>query len=873
MFIKLFILLLLVNSIFPYHFCTNSNKPPEKITDDPSKIINPVIYKGNEYLTIQAGKQIFLNKNTANFIGSATSAEYEDSTFCPEDFKIPTKLDYESLISELGSNAYSYFSNENGLNMKEKIYYLTNTIAPSGGFNKYFLYLEDNSIKFADQHPFKLPSGVSGGVRCMISLAYFKNILPVSGKDLDLNQKAVIKNSFSKYFIGYIWKIGEEIFKAETIEYAFTISGGHKIEFWGKYSDDLQFYLCDYIFVNKKSVSSTQTFAESKIKAIETDFKMYYSNTLHFIHSNSPTAPKDNGGYYIAVSDMQKYLHVLSYDKSDNLIKDFNTTEKAYPNDITSTDYGFAIYMIDAANSYHSYLNLYNKNYELINTVQIMNNSPNDDKTKDSNLEKQIIKYDSTGTPVFGMRFMYNPDNGKLIYSRGRIFLIFDHYNHFLDSGGHTGDTVTTFNEILLDMNFGITWGASHSLIQSATFDNNYFWTAALSDAYPEGIKVEYTSKTKLTSAFDPVNQKYNSLMSGSTDQLAGYIKGYHSGPADGKLGGILYFEKYELYCLVYAKTPNYSDDSTKNGKTIIFISTWKFEENQISNNKTYEIKIFDTGNVMQLRAGKYGDNQIVIIYAETSNPGHNSYGNIPKGTIPKVFVVSVPDMQIIINDQTYDKLLMNTNEDLRTFRDGVLIWGTSNADGKLVINKIGTPLLDDSYEDIKTIITKEEVDAIKNGIDKDEQSDENEDERIEENEEEQNNENEDEQKNKYEEEQNNVNEEEKNNENEEEQNKEYEKEQNNENEEEQNNEYEENNEGEEEREGQGNQDGGDNGKGGDDNYSLSNLAIVGIVLGICAAIALLFGIYCFMRRKRLKNKDIEDFKAEGSPLLKQGLY
>ena len=229
--------------------------------------------------------------------------------------------------------------------------------------------------------------------------------------------------------------------------------------------------------------------------------------------------------------------------------------------------------------------------------------------------------------------------------------------------------------------------------------------------------------------------------------------------------------------------------------------------------------------------------------------------------------------MQIIINDQTYDKLLMNTNEDLRTFRDGVLIWGTSNADGKLVINKIGTPLLDDSYEDINIIITKEEVDAIKNGIDEDEQSEENEDEQKNEYEEEQNNVNEEEQNNGNEEEQNKEYEKEQNNENEEEQNKEYEKEKNNENEEDQNNEYEESNEREEEREGQENKDGGDNGKGGDENYSLSNLAIVGIVLGICAAIALLFGIYCFMRRKRLKNKDIEDFKAEGSPLLKQGLY
>ena len=789
--LQVLVFFILVNFISTYTFCTSSNKPPEKIVNDTSKIINPVIYKGNEYLTVQAGKQIFLNKNTASSIGSATSAVYEDSTFCPDDFKIPTKLDYESLISELGSNAYSYFSNENGLNMKVGIYYLTNTIAPSGGFNKYFLYLENNSIKFADQHPFKLPSGVSGGVRCMISLANFKYILPLTGKDIDLNQKAVIKNSFGKYFIGYIWKIGDTIFKTETIEYTFTQSGGHKVEFWGKYSDDLELYLCDYIHVNKKSVLSTQTFAESKIKAIETDFKMSYSNSLHFIHSNSPIAPKDNGGYYIAVTDTEKYLHVLSYDKSDNLIKDFNTTEKAFPNDIASTDYGFAIYMVEASNSNHSYLNLYNKNYELINTVVIMNNSPKDDPKKDSNLEKQIIKYDSSGKPVYGMRFMYRPDNGKLIYSRGRIFLIFDHYNYFLDSGGHTGDTVTTFNDILLDMNFGITWGASHSLIQSATFNNNYFWTAALSDAYPEGIKVEYTSKTELTSSFDAVNQKYNSILSGSTDQLAGYIKGYHTGPADGKLGGILYFEKYALYCLVFAKTPNYSDDdSSKNGKTIIFISTWKFEDKQIAKNNIYEIKLFESGNIMQLRAGKYGDDQIVIIYSETSNPGHNSYGNIPKGTVPKVIVVKVSTMQIAINDQTYDKLLMNTNEDLRTFRDGVLIWGAANKDGNLVINKIGTHLLDDSYEDIKTIVTKEEVEAIKKEIE------------------------------------------------------------------------------EEEKKRRKKEEGGD----GEDNYSLSAGAIVGIIFAVLVVIALILGIYCFIRRNRLKN-NVEGYQVKRNPFLKNRFY
>ena len=59
------------------------------------------------------------------------------------------------------------------------------------------------------------------------------------------------------------------------------------------------------------------------------------------------------------------------------------------------------------------------------------------------------------------MYFMFAPDNGKkLLFSRGRIFLIFAHYNHFPNlNEEHTGDTVVTFDEALSDMDFGITWG------------------------------------------------------------------------------------------------------------------------------------------------------------------------------------------------------------------------------------------------------------------------------------------------------------------------------------------------------------------------------------------------------------------------------
>ena len=172
-------------------------------------------------------------------------------------------------------------------------------------------------------------------------------------------------------------------------------------------------------------------------------------------------------------------------------------------------------------------------------------------------------------------------------------------------------------------------------------------------------------------------------------DNLAGYIKGYHYGWADGKLGGILYFEKFELYCLVYVKAKENTKDN-ENNINIISMTTWKFIDKKIEQITTKEIKSFDSINIMQVRAGRLGDDKVFITYLETNSKGHGYYGNIPKGSVPKVFVIKLPDFEYIKNDQKLDDLLMNTNEDLRTFRNGVLIWGSCDADNNLVINKIG---------------------------------------------------------------------------------------------------------------------------------------------------------------------------------------
>ena len=139
-------------------------------------------------------------------------------------------------------------------------------------------------------------------------------------------------------------------------------------------------------------------------------------------------------------------------------------------------------------------------------------------------------------------------------------------------------------------------------------------------------------------------------------------------------------------------------------------MTTWKIENDKAVNNKTNVIKVLESGYILQVRAGKYGDDKVFIIYAKDTNPGFNRYGSIYQGTIPKLYIINVSTNQKIKDDVTIDKLLMNTNEDLRTFYDGVLIWATANKNGKLVINKIGTPLLNENNDDIDYILTKDDL-------------------------------------------------------------------------------------------------------------------------------------------------------------------
>ena len=46
---------------------------------------------------------------------------------------------------------------------------------------------------------------------------------------------------------------------------------------------------------------------------------MTYNPLVITYYSNSPVAPRIDGGYYVSFADKNEILHVLSYDKDDNL--------------------------------------------------------------------------------------------------------------------------------------------------------------------------------------------------------------------------------------------------------------------------------------------------------------------------------------------------------------------------------------------------------------------------------------------------------------------------------------------------------------------------------------------------------------------------
>ena len=105
-----------MNYIYCSIFCPKTNKAPQEIQINKTYTINPVKYLDENYTAIQLGNKVFLNRFKGKFILNSNTY-FEDSEFCPDGFKIPLKEDFESVLKQLGNNAYSIISDAKGFNM------------------------------------------------------------------------------------------------------------------------------------------------------------------------------------------------------------------------------------------------------------------------------------------------------------------------------------------------------------------------------------------------------------------------------------------------------------------------------------------------------------------------------------------------------------------------------------------------------------------------------------------------------------------------------------------------------------------------------------------------------------------------------------
>ena len=280
--------------------------------DNPNFSFEPVIYDGVPLNPVVISDQVLIN-NHYRYVESIKTL-YTDSLYCPENYTIMKKEELESIISYLGDNAYTTFLDENSLDMSEGIYYVTNTKG-NGDYNKIFMILKDNQIKFEDFDPMSYIMDFTSNQKfhtiCKLTIPKVEIVFPDNNKDFDYNTQIKIKVNYNQFFIAYLWKINDKLYTEEEVNLSLNESGVNNIEFWGKYVTGKMEYLCDIFFVSEEKVPDGQDYNTSNIKKITTQFKMFYNNALHFTTSNCPAAPREDGGYYIAVANTELYLHIL----------------------------------------------------------------------------------------------------------------------------------------------------------------------------------------------------------------------------------------------------------------------------------------------------------------------------------------------------------------------------------------------------------------------------------------------------------------------------------------------------------------------------------------------------------------------------------
>lgn len=686
--------------------CPTSTTLPKAIVEDTSFTLEKEVINEIDY-----GTPLIISEKLLVLNYKVTVPKSLDSmnNVCPSGYVLLDKSDLE-LIAATQSNYDVIVSF--GIKEAEYLFSSTKTTTCTNGSDaecwKFAaITLGDSTTKSMNISGINtyFANNKNGYVICKASVSID---FPTGDFDFKVNQyyKLAVTNNNIK---GALWKIGSKYFNGKSIEIVVNSSGCEIIQAWAKNVVDEVGYNCKVKYIitplGSDGVVSGIKKADIELKSYP-DFTVSTVSDIFFKRLNTAIAPKEDGNLYLLFADSDFNTKVLEIKHTDNsIINTFSIKSNSLPMDICETPFGFVVYLKQADNDDYSYIVGYNKDGSQKFKRTIMNNGDNPTSSTD-----QISFHDSDGKVAFGLDAIFNAHNGKLAYGRGRIALIFAHYNFFGYKNGkrddHTGDTLFTFDENGQNEDCAWSWKTSHSLYQTMLYDGQYFVTASLGDAYPESIQVCFVEPNSYKTQIDKVRNKavylnYNC----NSDLISGGIPGNGSGDSCGRMGGLHKINEY--YILVYSrKNCSYGASDGKYG----FVR-FKYEDNEYTEISNHSIG--DASNIIGIRSAKYGD-KILIILSTTISPASGNSANsksYSSSESTEILLVTV-DGNITTSKFDYDtEFIVPISEDIKSLKDGTVAWGIAKRDTKeLNLVKTPTPSYVDPYKysyDDRTYVNK----------------------------------------------------------------------------------------------------------------------------------------------------------------------
>ena len=229
--------------------CQENSEPPKTLSES---TIETVDFNGLPLNPVIISNKLLVNPN--NSYVESINGYYQDALFCPKNYLILKKEDFDDIISYLGENAISTLKNTDGLGLSEDIYYLTNTKG-NGENNKIFMIIKDNEIKFEDFDPFPYTIDKSSQQKfitiCKLNIPQVEIVFPNNKKDFDYNTNLELKTSSVEYFSDYVWKINDKTYTDSTVTLTLNEVGVNNVEFWGNIYHRSNFIFMRYILCIK----------------------------------------------------------------------------------------------------------------------------------------------------------------------------------------------------------------------------------------------------------------------------------------------------------------------------------------------------------------------------------------------------------------------------------------------------------------------------------------------------------------------------------------------------------------------------------------------------------------------------------------------